>query len=461
VSRPIIFLKRLIPQRYRSKVPPGYKLVALRLLSQVQRRPGENRLRMTINSLSSARPSKLLESHFLFRTVFQIQASADEVARQCRRLDLAPDLVIAHELLSSGLAGLELKKLSPNTKTLLDNVEYPRLSGRQSLQGTQASADPIADHVITGLLVGIANQYDHIIATSSGQVEVLAEMGVSQCVTLIRNARSYKGIGLSSLQKSPPRNITIPSLRECIGCDAGDVIILYNNHVYDHGGAEELLQALPLLPDHFRVAFLGELRGGTKASIEAIISRLSLSQRVTFLDLVPPAALVNFVSGADAVIMPLKPIFPNYTRCLPNRLFEAISAHVPVITYAASEIGAFVKQHGVGVVFEDFSETSIAAAIVSATDLDKKSKLKDALKNTAQEVCWENEVAVFKDAIVTLGVGHGGSCVFVACKDIERNDRISRLCRAITECGLTVDVLAHSMPRPELQVPGVHYHVVR
>ena len=80
------------------------------------------------------------------------------------------DVVIAHELLTSGYAGLQAGRILPGCLLILDNVEYPFLSGRSGQAvAAEARRDPLGDQVLSEFLAAVANRYDAVFATSRGR----------------------------------------------------------------------------------------------------------------------------------------------------------------------------------------------------------------------------------------------------------------------------------------------------
>ena len=175
----------MIPESTRDKLSPELKQMGARLLSRTL--PcGDGQTEPASKPIPA---DKLRRDYFFLGTLSSIQARAHQVVTELQRSGCKPDLVIAHEIVISGLAGLEVKKKFPIAKLLLDNVEYPQLSGRSSVIGSRVRKDPIAGNLISAFLAGVANQYDRIIATSQGQAETLGALGVTKHVDLIRNAR--------------------------------------------------------------------------------------------------------------------------------------------------------------------------------------------------------------------------------------------------------------------------------
>lgn len=354
-----------------------------------------------------------------------------------------PDLLIAHETMATGLAGLRAARAFGIERRILDNTEYPRMSGTIG-RGREVAKDPVASTLLDHFCVGIANQYDRIVTTSEGQADTLSEMGIHPPIRLLRNARLSGNV-------NPDTRI-----REDCGCEPGDVLLLYCNHIYPSGGAPEVLNALTLLPPNYRLCFLGEVHLADE-EVETAMQKLDLGGRVTFRGLVDPVELIAYSSGADLALIPLRPDIPNHCHTLPNRVFESIAANNPIIAPSMIEVGRFVERHGIGLTFDDFAPETIAATIRRAAEMKAGCKFSDALSRAARELTWERE----QEALVDLIPPDAERVLIIACKVIERNDRVHRLTKTLLDNGLSVTVAALSEPMPELRFERVRYVNVR
>lgn len=73
-----------------------------------------------------------------------------------------------------------------------------------------------------------------------------------------------------------------------------------------------------------------------------------LQQRVYFKPAVPQAVLLDYTQAADAGLIPYQATCLNNYYCTPNKLFEFISAGIPILANALPEIKRIVDENQIG-----------------------------------------------------------------------------------------------------------------
>lgn len=345
----------------------------------------------------------------------------------------SPDLVVAHE--DAALRALLELRLRNHCETWFDNVEYPDHFGRATQQDPIHASDISAVHAFK---VAAINSVDRVFASSEGQAEALELLGVTRPVDVLRNCRYVE-------QQIDDRRI-----REDCGLSGQDRLVLHLNNSYQDGGSDLALQMLKTLPAEFHLAYLGatKLPG---IDLEAMATELGVRDRCTFLDLVPSSELVRYISGSDVVLIPLMPGNRNFETCMPNRLFEAISARVPVVAHRDIAVGRFVDRHQIGVTFGERNPQSMASAVLEASN---DESLPPLVARAALRYCWEEEGRRLQEVLAP-----GPGVVFLLGeKRIERYNRFARLAASFADTGKQVHVFARTLPLDDLAVPGVIYH---
>jgi hypothetical protein len=85
--------------------------------------------------------------------------------------------------------------------------------------------------------------------------------------------------------------------------------------------------------------------------------------------------------------------------------------------------------------------------------------LLDEVERAATHLVWENEQETMKRLLLPRQDNSPRSALIVACKRIDRNDRIYRLTRTLLELDYIVTVVGYSRPFPELCDARVKYLV--
>jgi glycosyltransferase involved in cell wall biosynthesis len=89
--------------------------------------------------------------------------------------------------------------------------------------------------------------------------------------------------------------------------------------------------------------------------------------RVLFRTPVPPERIVDAISTCDVGVALIPPVDFNYAHALPNKLFEFLMAGLVVAVGPSPEMARIVREHGCGVVADDFSPAALAASLNALT----------------------------------------------------------------------------------------------
>ncbi len=82
----------------------------------------------------------------------------------------------------------------------------------------------------------------------------------------------------------------------------------------------------------------------------------------------------------------------NHRLALPNKLFHAVKAGVPVVATDVAELRRVVTRHGIGVLYRPGDAAGLAAAIREACD--RYAELARNVRDSARELSWEKDAAV-------------------------------------------------------------------
>lgn len=110
--------------------------------------------------------------------------------------------------------------------------------------------------------------------------------------------------------------------------------------------------------------------------------------RVRIIPPVPMPEIIPFISQYDMGIFFGKPATFNLTHCLPNKIFEFIQARLAVVIGPSPDMSRLVRQHGLGIVGDDFTPESLAKKLQALTPQDIDS-LKANTDKAAATLSWE------------------------------------------------------------------------
>jgi glycosyltransferase involved in cell wall biosynthesis len=184
-----------------------------------------------------------------------------------------------------------------------------------------------------------------------------------------------------------------PGIRALAGLDDRDRIVVYVGKVARGRGVESLVSVLTLLDDDIHVVVLGPRDERSDALLVALAEELGVTRR---LHLVPPIAARDVPSAlrdADVFVNPAHNVCRSYDLALPNKLFDAVFAGLPVVVGRLREMERFVTANEIGLVYDEEDVASLAAAIrallarppAGVVDEDRLTRLQDA-------VSWQRQV---------------------------------------------------------------------
>lgn len=123
--------------------------------------------------------------------------------------------------------------------------------------------------------------------------------------------------------------------------------------------------------------------------------------QVRFHDPVTPDRLREVLAGGDLGVFVLPPVNFNYRFTLPNKFFDFVQARLGIIVGPSPEMADLVREHGLGVVLDDFTAASLAAALDGLTDAQVVA-FKGASHAAARELSAQEQVRGWADAVDAL-----------------------------------------------------------
>jgi glycosyltransferase involved in cell wall biosynthesis len=193
---------------------------------------------------------------------------------------------------------------------------------------------------------------DAVITVSASIADELAQRYQIPRPVLVLNCPRFRDMSAGS-----------DSLRRTLGLKPGDRIILSQGAVLSGRGQVELVQSLALLPDRYRLVFLGFNLGTFQEPIRQEIGRLRLSSRVHLLDALPPEQLPEATASADVGIVLLADRNKNHRYAMPNKLFEYMMAGLPFVANDLPEISRVTQETGAGITIPQITPSEIARGI--------------------------------------------------------------------------------------------------
>ena len=175
-----------------------------------------------------------------------------------------------------------------------------------------------------------------------------------------------------------------PNLRARLGLAADDFLIAVSGNYKRGLAVEPLLAALPRLPEHVHVAFVG-----------AGYQPLS-APRAHFVPPVAPTQIVPLLRTADVAAVPYFPSSTSVRHALPNGFFHAVAAGLPML-YPRDLVDArkLAERHRLGWEIDPCSTDSIIAAVTFVhDDPDTLASARAHVEAAGDELSWIREEQV-------------------------------------------------------------------
>ena len=191
------------------------------------------------------------------------------------------------------------------------------------------------------------NEVDAVVAVSPDQgARIQERYRLSEPPVVVMNAAGYP--------RAVQPNRTI---RDDVGVDAK--LLVYHGKVDRARGLYVLVEALEYLPEDVHIVVLAQAETKVTEELRQIAESLGARHRLHILGFIPAEQLPDYLSTADIAVAPFL-IYGNADVSLPNKLFEAIQAGLPMLTSNTKSLTAFVEKHEIGKVFTAGSSQDLA-----------------------------------------------------------------------------------------------------
>lgn len=239
----------------------------------------------------------------------------------------------------------------------------------------------------------------------------------SHLMIVVNESIANEVVKLHRLQKRPVVVRNIPSkweidrnvcleMREGMLRDiSGEYILIYHGAVVKGRGIEKCVEVLSY-DKELSLVILGSVPVESyKSDLENLIEKMNVKDRVVFYDAVPACELWKYIGAADISMAIVEPVAKSYYLALPNKLFESIQAHTPVVGSDLPEMKRIISEYKVGEVCKADNITDIYRAVKNIKeDKKKQEQYKKNEEEASEELCWEREQTKLKEAYKNIWV---------------------------------------------------------
>lgn len=223
-------------------------------------------------------------------------------------------------------------------------------------------------------------------------------------------------------------------LREACGLTSNDKIILALSTI--SCGLENVIEAFDLLPEDYYLVVLGSITPRKYSNrIESLLSKHRILNRFFILDKVNYSELSNYIASADIGVICLDKNIENHYVSLPNRVFDYLSAKIPIVSTNIPAIKNVIEKYDAGIVLQDFSPNKIANACIEI--IERRTEYSNKAFSASQALDWSsNEMKILKSFAGLETVA------FVGVNNLFNNIRTKKFSEVLASHGHSVKIIS-------------------
>lgn len=217
----------------------------------------------------------------------------------------------------AGFGGLFFKYMHPRVPFLLtlqegDPIEYIKRRVR----------------FVYPLFIQIFMKADFVQAISEYLGNFARSMGYKGLLEIVPN-----GVDIKHFSRTYPQ-AEIDVIARKLEKKSADVFLITVSRLVKKNAVDDIIRALPLLPEHIKLLVLGD--GQDAAMLKHLAERLGVRGRVLFLGQIGHAELPKYLKISDAFVR------PSLSEGMGNAFVEAMAAGIPVIGTQEGGIADFL-----------------------------------------------------------------------------------------------------------------------
>ena len=203
------------------------------------------------------------------------------------------------------------------------------------------------------------------------------------------------------------------SIRTEAGVSEGTLLLVYTGNITINRGLEQTVTGLaeywlakdrnPKLPE-IHLSLVGNARADTRRAVETFALQRGIEHLIHFHDPVSPVNVVSFIASGDISVIPIIPATLSYEYAMPNKLFEAMMAGLPIVGADLAEMGTFIRDHKLGQTFDPNDPSDFARALVDvATQMPVYARAEHDQAQLVDQFCWEQQTEALLEAYPRIG----------------------------------------------------------
>lgn len=239
-------------------------------------------------------------------------------------------------------------------------------------------------------------------------------------------------------------------LRKLCGLGSEEVLLFASGNVVI--GFEPVLEALATLPAQVHLAALVHLKPDIyEAAMKNRVVELGLTNRVHFFPFVPYDRLASVAADADIGLVTSDIANPNGAVALPNRVFDYLTAGLPIIAPPMPDVVELLRIHGCGLSLQEVTAEAWRTAL--ETVIANLSGYRAAANMARRLETWES----VEDQLFEF-LGRPRTITLLGFRDLSRYQRFLRIAYSLSARGTKVKAVFLSSDPAPVNVPGAEFY---
>jgi glycosyltransferase involved in cell wall biosynthesis len=199
----------------------------------------------------------------------------------------------------------------------------------------------------------------------------------------------------NSLLTSPAYN-----LKTKLNISSDSFLLIYIGKVTFNRGVEDILEAIKDLDETVQFATMGYFDETFQKIFRKKIKQLGVENQVHMIPAVKSHEVPLWASSADLSLTTTRQACLSYYYALPNKVFESIQAHLPVIAPNSPEFEYIINKYKCGLTYKDADPMDLKNKIeLIKNNKTLKIKLVEGSRKASNELVWDKERIKFLNHI--------------------------------------------------------------
>ena len=174
------------------------------------------------------------------------------------------------------------------------------------------------------------------------------------------------------------------------------LLLVYTGNIAAGRGIEQTLEGVAHYLEHaspardIHLSLVGVVSPAFQAQLETQAQQLGMRDRLRFHPSVPATDVARFITDADIAVLPILPDVLSHQYAMPNKLFEALQARLPILGANLEEMSDFIRDHALGTCYDPFSPPRFCKGletILTAPETPQKRRARFA--EISEAYSWE------------------------------------------------------------------------